>query len=76
MLELEPCRERTCDPGCTHIHDAQSRSSMTRLGIEPRTYGLKVRCSNQLSYRVNFNCRMVLRQKRTIRKTANCVSVS
>ena len=25
---------------------------MTRLGIEPRTYGLKVRCSNQLSYRV------------------------
>ena len=30
----------------------QFRNSMTRLGIEPRTYGLKVRCSNQLSYRV------------------------
>ena len=25
---------------------------MTRLGLEPRTLSLKVRCSNQLSYQV------------------------
>ena len=27
---------------------------VTRLGLEPRTLSLKVRCSNQLSYRVNY----------------------
>jgi hypothetical protein len=39
-------------------HSRRARNSlvcnMTRLGVEPRTYGLKVRCSNQLSYRVNL----------------------
>ena len=35
---------------------------MTRLGIEPRTYGLKVRCSNQLSYRVAIAHTIVLRR--------------
>ena len=27
---------------------------VTRLGLEPRTLSLKVRCSNQLSYQVFF----------------------
>ena len=45
-----------CDAGEKSRRARNSlRRNMTRLGIEPRTYGLKVRCSNQLSYRVGLS---------------------
>ena len=66
-LEQSLQRLRTDYSGVLLVHGLQVEqytAKMSRLGFEPRTLGLKVRCSDQLSYRPSGGGKSDVRSRR------------